>query len=201
LFWQFYRSYFSTSFLFELADNGPITRHYLPGQGVLYWFQAPLILAGIALLLVRHSRPGAVLLALLVLFPLSGALSESSPISSRTIAGSVTYALLSGAGIWALASLVETSLARRPRLALLALRGFGAVVVVVAALAFVSYLRDYHNDYPRLSADYWGWQDGPQEIIAQLLSVQDEYDELYLDGTFNAPDIFIPFYAGDRCGK
>src|SRR5690606_32156928 len=37
IFWEFYRSYFSTSFLFENGDNWAITRHYLPGHGVLYW--------------------------------------------------------------------------------------------------------------------------------------------------------------------
>ncbi len=99
LFWQFYRSYFTPSFLFQHGDNGPILRHYLPGHGELYWFQLPLILLALGRMAWRWDRRYALLLALLVLYPLSGALSDQSPISSRTILGSVTFALLTGLGV------------------------------------------------------------------------------------------------------
>ncbi len=100
LFWHFYKSYFSTSFLFTHGDNGPITRHYLPGQGELYVAQLPFILIGVVGLLWRFNRRNLFVLAMLLVFPLSGAVSDSSPISSRTILGSITFALLTGYGIW-----------------------------------------------------------------------------------------------------
>jgi hypothetical protein len=31
--------------------------------------------------------------------------------------------------------------------------------------------------------------------------LQESYDELYLEGFFNAPHVFIPFYTGDDCPK
>ena len=198
LFWDFYKSYFSFDFLFRLGDNGPITRHYLPGHGVLYWFMLPLLLAGIAKALLSSDRGFTVLLALLVFFPLGGALSDTSPISSRTILGSVTFAMLAGLGT---AALIDLTATLRPRAAMLLAAGTLAAFTTLGALSFGSYASAYFSDYPRLSAGYWGWQDGPEEIISRFVALQDNYDALYLDGAFNAPHIFFPFYAGDRCHK
>ncbi|HLF70755.1 MAG TPA: glycosyltransferase family 39 protein [Dehalococcoidia bacterium] len=197
LFGQFYKSYFTSSFLFEDGDNGFITRHFLPGQGELLWVQLPLILVGLFGLVQRLNRRYVVLLLMLPLFPLAGALSDASPISSRTIVGSVVFALLSGAG---LAYLVEAAASLR-RYGVYVAAGVVAAMAIAAGANFASYYDHYINDYPRLSADYWGWQDGPQAIIAHFLDVQDEYDSLILDGQFNAPEIFVPFYAGTRCPK
>jgi 4-amino-4-deoxy-L-arabinose transferase-like glycosyltransferase len=198
LFRDFYKSYFTQSFLFERGDNGPITRHYLPGHGVLYWLQAPLVIAGITWLVTRLNRRCVLVLLLIPLYPLAGALSDSSPISSRTIIGSVTFAMLTGAGVGALIDIGG----RIPR----PINTFvvGAVVVVIGAislLSFRSYVTDYFDNYPRLASGYWGWQEGPQDVMNRFLQVQDQYDELYLDGDFNAPTVFIPFYTGKQCKK
>ncbi len=197
-FWEFYKSHFTESYLFSKADNGPITRHYLPGHGVLYYFMAPLIVAGIGSLLVKPNQRYALMLALLILFPLAAAVSTDSPHSSRAFLGSVVFASLAAAGV---GFGVETALkVRRPAGMVLA-TGFVLVVVGLAAFSFASYLRTYFDDYPALSAGYWGWQDGPQAILSQFTAEQDRYDEMYLDGTFNAPGIFIPFYTHDKCPK
>ncbi len=198
MFWQFYRSYFTPSFLFQHGDNGLILRHYLPGHGELYWFQLPLILLALGRMAWRWDKHCALLLALLVLYPLSGALSDQSPISSRTILGSVTFALLTGLGI---ATLVELAAAVRPAAARATTVGVLAIVAVVFSLSLGAYLQRYFDDYPALSSGYWGWQDGPQEIIGRFLAVQDNYDQLIMDSEFNAPAIFFPFYAGDKCTK
>ncbi|HEX5368656.1 MAG TPA: glycosyltransferase family 39 protein, partial [Dehalococcoidia bacterium] len=198
LFWQHYRSYFSLSFLFQHGDNSFILRHYLPGQGELYWFQLPLILLALGRMAWHWDKRYVLLLALLVLYPLSGALSDQSPISSRTILGSVTFALLTGLGV---ATLVDLAAVSWPRASRVATIGALAIVAVVLSLSLGAYLQRYFDDYPALSAGYWGWQDGPQQIIGDFLAVQDDYDELILDGQFNAPEIFFPFYAGDQCVK
>ena len=198
LFWDFYTSYFSNSFLFQDGDNGAIVRHYLPGQGVLYLFQLPLIILGFAALVMRLNRRYLFVLALVVLFPLSGALSDTSPISSRTILGAVTASLLSGAGLWMISATLAAGL--RPW----GYRVSAAVVAIVAVVAlasFGSYISRYHSDYPATSAGYWGWQDGPEEIIDYFLVVRDGYDQMYMDGKFNAPRIFFQFYAGGQCDK
>jgi len=92
LFWQYYRSYFSTSFLFTEGDHGPIVRHYLPGQGMIYWFQAPLLLLGFFGCGYNLNRRSLLVVALLLFSPLGGALSVESPHSLRAFA----MALLGG---------------------------------------------------------------------------------------------------------
>jgi 4-amino-4-deoxy-L-arabinose transferase-like glycosyltransferase len=198
IFWDFYRSYFSDAFLFDLGDNGAITRHYLPGHGVLYPFILPLLIAGVVGLVARPERRHFIVLALLLLYPLGGALSDTSPISSRSIIGSLVFAVLAGYGLVFLADLI-VALMRLPRAPVVT--GLVGIVSIVALMSFASYLTRYHEEYPKLSAGYWGWQDGPQAIIERFVAVQDDYDQLYLDGDFNAPAIFIPFYAEGECRK
>jgi hypothetical protein len=198
LFWDFYTSYFTRAFLFENADNAAILRHYLPGHGVLYVAMAPLIVAGLVRMVRDWDRNYALLLALLLLFPLGGALSESSPISSRAILGTVAFALLMGAG---LALIVDWASSFRFPYGGIASAAVLSAAVIIGAVSVASYAERYFSDYPRLSAGYWGWQDGPQDVIKRFLAMQDSYDELYLDGQFNAPHIFYDFYAGEECAK
>jgi len=197
LFVDQYRSYFTAAFLFEDGDNGPILRHYLPGQGVLYWFMLPLIVAG-AVQLIQRDRRGFALLALLFLYPLGGAVSDTSPISSRAILGSVVFVLLSGFGVRAIIDLVE---AVRPRLALIGALAACTIVVIAAAVSATGYLNRYFDEYPLVSEGFWGWQGGPKAILQRYETMQDEYDDLFLEGYFNAPHVFIPFYTGDDCPK
>lgn len=198
LFWDFYKSYFSPSFLFEKGDNQEVLRHYLPGHGELYWFLAPLIVIGVIALLVRLERRSVIVIALLAFFPLSGALSDHSPISSRTIAGSLAFVLVCTAGI----ALVFEVLERFPeRIARGASVAFAIGLLIAAAVSFQTYFDRYQHEYPKLAAGYWGWQDGPEEIFRRFVQVQDRYDELWMDGEFNAPQIFVRFYTGDGCKK
>ncbi len=193
-----YVSYFSPSFLVDSADNSRITRHYLPGFGDLYYIQLPFLLAGLGGLLLRRSKENMTVLALLLLFPLSGALTPDSPISSRTILGSVVFALLTGYGV--LLVLEGLRRLRRPDRQV-AIAMLAVAVTAIAANNFASYLRHYHDDYPKLSAGFWGWQFGPRQIIADFKARQDSYDELVMDQTFNAPEMFFRFYAPDDCTK
>ena len=193
-----YRSYFDLGFLVEHGDNWAITRHYLPGFGQLYKAQLPFIAVGLLGILLGLNREKSIALALLALYPLAGALSDISPISSRTILGTVAFALLTGYGL----TLVITALSKLNRPYGQAAAGVALVAVgLLAFMSLASYLNLYHSEYPKLSAGYWGWQSGPREIIKYFLSVESEYDQFIMDGEFNAPHEFLRFYAPERCGK
>ncbi len=198
LFVQFYRSYFTDSFLFAAGDNSAVTRHYLPGHGQLYYLQLPLILIGVVALAGRLNRRYLFVLALLVLYPLSASVSDSSPISTRSILGTVAFALLTGAGVWAVADTLRAWFPSRAKL-------LGSAVVVVFALgglySFGAYVERYHSEYARLSDGYWGWQDGPKDILAYFETVEGDYDEMFMDGTFNAPNVFLSFFGDGDCAK
>ncbi len=195
---QYYRSYFTDSFLFTHSDNSAVVRHYLPGQGELYYWQLPLILIGIVALLGRPNRRYVFVLALLLLYPVSAAVSDSSPISTRSILGTVAFSLLTGAGLWALVETIKSQVALKNTYWTV---GPIAIFAALGLLAFGSYVSRYHSDYPAEAEGYWGWQYGPKQIIEHFEDVQDNYDELYLDGALNSPNVLIPFFAGDDCPK
>ena len=199
IFWDFYKSYYTFQFLFEDGPiSDPVTRHYLPGHGMLYPFMTPLIVAGLVGLLVKRNREAFVILALLVFFPLGGALSDASPIATRASLGSVAFPLVAAAGVGYVANYFLLFPRWTGRVAL----GTGlALLTVVAAVGFFRYQDRYFNEYPTLASGYWGWQDGAEEILHLFDERQSQYDELFLDGHFNAPTVFIPFYLGDSCPK
>lgn len=192
-----YQSYFSRSFLFDEGDGGLITRHYLPGYGHLYYIQLPFIVIGLIGLLWRPTREHVIVLALLALYPLAGALSDSSPFSTRAIVGTAVFSLLTGYGLVLAFDFVRGLKLPDPRLAA------GALIAVVLAISlynFGSYLEHYHGEYPNLSADFWGWQYGAKEVYTRFDAVEDDYDQLIIDSRFNAPRIFVAFYDID-CRK
>lgn len=195
IFKDFYTSYYTKSFLFDNGDNGFLLRHFLPGQGWLYAVQAPLLLAGLVAMAVRFNRRYLFVVLLLLVYPLTASVSDTSPISSRSILGSVAFSLLSGIGLWAVAAAVSRLAPVRWKVAAGAVPV--AVVGLIAASSFVSYERSYFDRYALLTDGYWGWQDGPQEIVEYFVRVEDEYDQLIMSGDFNAPMIFFRFYAGD----
>jgi hypothetical protein len=77
------------------------------------------------------------------------------------------------------------------------LPGVAAVVLLLVTVSgWRFYIGPYH-DYPAISADYWGWQFGPKQMIAYYLDHQDEYDEFVMDGNFNEAYVFLDFYILD----
>jgi len=197
LFVKQYLSHFSLSFLFFEGDQHFITRHYLPGSGHLYLVQLPLIIFGLIGVARDPTREKVLILGLLLFFPLGGALSTDSPVSSRSILGTAAMALLSGYGFVVLVKWVTSIDHAHARIATV---GTVALVIVLSFYAFGDYLGKY-RDYPNISADYWGWQDGPEEIVRYFESVESDYDQLIMTGEFNAPHMFFWFYAPEGCAK
>ena len=197
-----YRAHFEASFLFDGTAERNI-RHLIPGTGWLYWWQAPLLVIGAAALLWRPTRPKLLLIALFVLFPLGGALSLGSPSSSRSILGSVGFAVITGYGIAAAATILagwRISQAPRllgPGLAILMLIG----VTGAGSLALASFLDEYHGTYRNVASRYSGWQWGPRQILERFDDVGDQYDQVIMDRQFNGTIVFVHFYNPDGCDR
>jgi len=197
LFVEHYLSYFSPSFLFEKADANVVIRHYLPGHGVLYWAEAPLLGLGLALLLLRRRRADLVALALVAVFPLGGALSDASPISSRSLLGAAALGLVAGRGG---AALIDLGSSRVPA------RRIAAVAALVAIAAgtiagFATYTAAYYRDYPVEASGFRGWQYGGKEIVDYYVSVQGGYDDLLIGDGFDSAQELMRFFAFDSCPR
>jgi len=186
-----YFSHFSPDFLFLKGDSGMpgqfITRHSIRDMGELYLFQLPLLLLGIFFLFKKKERRVLFILLLwFILYPLGSAFTvDQSAQATRSAIGVLPFQILSAAGLVYFLNLFRLNFLK-----------WGVVVLflVVVAVSFQNYLAKYFLQYPLYSSDFWGWQYGPKETMNYFLAVKGKYDDLYMSGEFNAPDIFLKFY-------
>ena len=196
---DFYARHFDPGYLFARGDPGPGVRHSLPGYGLLFPWMAPLILVGVIGVVWRRRREDIIVLALLALYPLAGALSDASPISTRTVLGALLFPMLAAAGL---------SLLLRRAASMTAPWGGHLMVVLVALFVLlgvvnlVQYLARYYREYPLIAAGPNGWQYGPREVIERFKVEAARYDALVLDAyQLDGADTLMAFYAPDSCGK
>lgn len=198
---EHYISYFRPSFLLDGSADQNL-RHVIPGQGWIYSWQVPFAAFGAAALASKPTRPKLLVLALILLFPLAGAVTVESPASTRALFGSVAFAIITAYGLVTAARLLRSWQPSRRY----AFVGAGLAATLLAGVAllgtlqFASFLDTYHGSYQEVASGRNGWQWGGRAIVERFLEVEDEYDRLWIDGgAFNRPDIFIRFYAPDGC--
>lgn len=189
-----YIAHFSPAFLFAKGDiDYPghfITRFSVRGTGELYWLQLPLLILGISsLFFMRQIRKQLAIIGVwFILYPLGSSLTGTDgggPFAFRSIFGVIPFQILSGVGLVYLISLTKMRIIKVTIITLF---------LVIASLSFKDYLYRYFVEYPLYSSDFWGWQYGPREIMKYFLSQKDNYDQMYIMGNFNSPEIFIRFY-------
>jgi 4-amino-4-deoxy-L-arabinose transferase-like glycosyltransferase len=198
---QLYVQHFSALYLFTFGSRPGdlVLRNYIPGMGALYWAQLPLVMVGLAALLARRDRPALLILAWLLLYPTGGTLTEG-PSQLRDLFGVLPFNLITGYGA---AEAWRWLRHAAPRACLQPLvTAVGTVMgVAVLALSLAQLWNLFYVQYPRTTAGYWGWQVGPSAIIAYFKRVEPLYDDLFMTGSFNSPEIFIPFYASTGCQR
>lgn len=194
---KFYADHFFSGFLFFYGDFGYpghfITRHSVPDMGELYRYQLPLFIIGllaVLLLILRRGR-GILLLVLflLLIYPLGSTLTLEGPFATRSIIGILPVILIVSFGVKGVYNLFHSSYLRKYIII--------SLLIGMVVISFRDYLWNYYFDYAIKSADFYGWQYGPKQIINYLMSVESNYDELYNVGEVNAPQIFLPFYTID----
>lgn len=192
-----YKDHFLPEFLFEKGDIGYhshfITRFSVKGIGQLYWFQLPLLIIGLAAAW-SSKKSFTFLLGWLLLYPLGSTLfpfaDGGGPFAMRSIIGIIPFQILSALGISRLISFFKNKFTKK-------LVIFLSFLIIL--FSFGIYLKRYFIEYPSYSADFWGWQYGPKEIINYFEAVHENYDDLFLAGSFNSPYIFLKFYSPHHC--
>lgn len=189
-----YVAHFSRDFLFQKGDiDFPghfITRHSVRGMGQLYLFEAPLLILGVFLFLKKLTPAKSSILWLLLLYPLGSSLANSGPTANRSIVGIIPFVLISGLSLSFLIQNLKVWFVNKK----LAQRFVLAATAVLISFSFLIYLERYFREYPLYSADYWGWQFGPRDVMKYFKTQTANYDDLILSGEFNAPTISLKFY-------
>lgn len=185
-----YGLHYSPDFLFLKGDidmtSQFITRHSVRGIGELYIWQAPLILLGIYWMIKTKHRMTMPILLLLLIYPIPSSLTaDISPQATRSIIGQIPLTVFTAFGTWCIFNFAQNI-------------RFGKIFLtclfILLCTSSVWKYRTVSNAYPLYAADFWGWQYGPRDMISYYKTHEALFDEFYMEGSFNAPEIFLSFY-------
>ncbi len=200
-----YPKYFGINELFLKAEQelpgGFITRHSIKSHGMYLKIYAPVLMVSLLAFLFYKDKKKveyAPYFLLFLLSPLTDVLTTSIErppypfalyYSQISIPFIVAYALRVGKNITKLVPQIQV---KRLHVAFMSLM----------LLEITQLLVHFYRDYPRYSADYWGWQYGPKAIVRYFKEHQSEYDQLLMTGYFNQPQALLDFYNYDgECAK
>lgn len=185
-----YPKYYSIDYLFTKGEvdmpGGFVKRHSVQGNGILLSVTA-LFFIGVFLYCLKTNKilniPLPLFIFIFLLYPISDILFTDISKPPYTFAVfsflSLCLPFLIGYGFEGLNIKKNKILIQ--------------IVNFVILIQVILFLNNYNN-YPLYSSNYWGWQSGPKEIIAYFKTQTNNYDELYMTGYFNAPEIFLKFY-------
>lgn len=198
-----YPKYFSGKYLFTDGEaglpGGSISRHSVPGAGILPWLALPLIVLGVVAIF-RHrtesGRPFAVAgLTMLVLYPLPDLVTTTRlnpPYTFAVFPTMIFVPLLAGYGLdWA------SGWGQGRWRSFLSSRVLPAGLVVVILFGAMRFYTGPYERYPEVSAGYYGWQQGAHEAVDVFQERAHEYDRYLLDPDYSEAFVFLDFYLVD----
>ncbi len=179
-----YLAHFTPQFLF--ISGAPHKQHHVQNMGELYYFQAPLFLAGLfALFYLKIQFKGLLFAWVLLAFIPVSVTNDSIPHALRTLIAVPFYQLVSGLGFVYLFNWFKSK-QRILKIFLLALSVF--IIGLSLAWYFYNYYIVYPKDYSR------DWQYGYRQVVDYIGSRQDEYDEVVFTRHYGEPHMFTLFY-------
>ncbi|OGM17395.1 hypothetical protein A2V56_02680 [Candidatus Woesebacteria bacterium RBG_19FT_COMBO_42_9] len=174
-----YLSHYSFSFLFSRGDAN--LRSQMPGVGQLYFIELPFLLAGTIFILKSRKKLFFLPLALLLLAPIPAAITRESPHALRAITMLPFLAMISGAGVAFISSMLPKY------------KNIAVGTVVIAYLAFFeTYIQGFFNLYPIQSSS--DWQYGYKIVFTQHQEEFSNYDKVIVSEKYAQPYIFALFY-------
>lgn len=182
-----YPKYYSYKYLFLNGEESAIYRHSIKGNGLFLTTSFFLLVISFIFLLVKNKNKRYYLpfFILFFIYPIPDIITTNNGDQPYTISIFATIIFFPFLINYALDSLIKVKFFNHK----LFISAIYAVVCIESIIFFNNYLQ-----YPIYSSDYWGWQSGPKEIISYFKSQTKNYDELYMTGSFNAPEIFLKFY-------
>ncbi len=177
-----YLANFDTTFLFFKGDqNG---RHSVRKLGMLYVFELPLILLGLRKLFREKGAEKNMVLAWLLLAPMSVSLSNISPHAIRTLHMLPVWEIIAAIGTTEVLRAISRQRGKLIRFLTISL----LLVAIVYNIAL--YLHQYYIHYPRETA--LDWQNGLKETVENIALNFSWYDKIFVSDTL--PPLYIAFY-------
>ncbi|OGM60116.1 hypothetical protein A3A75_01800 [Candidatus Woesebacteria bacterium RIFCSPLOWO2_01_FULL_39_10] len=181
-----YTSYFSQKFLFV---DGPAETTYgmIPGRGVLYWFELPLIFGFLyALFKQKEKNPLLIILFWILIAPIPAALTTGKGFAAnRAVVSLPAIQIALAYGALALYGFIKHNL---PRTLTRLTPVLGTVIVL---LFTVSFLEDYFLLSPYKSAE--GMLYGNLEVASWLKENSQDKEQVVVSKRLSEPHIYIAF--------
>lgn len=167
-----YIRHFSLDFLFMSGDQHG--RHGVRELGLLYIWQIPLILIGLAIL-KKEKYLGKILILLLLISPVAAAISIPTPHALRSLTLVIPLSIISAFG-------------------LLKIRPFVLKALSIFLLFYflTSYLHIYYIHYPKNT--YLDWQDGYKQLYKSIQKYEKSYEKVVITKEYEQPYIYLLFY-------
>lgn len=171
-----YLSYLSPQFLFT-QGAGEADYGVIPGRGLLYFFEIPLLLMFIWAFIERPSKSSTLLVLLILIAPIPAALAKGPGMAANRAAAMIPFlAICSSSG---LAGLISRGWSR-----LL----LGSVIIV----SLVFFLENYIYHSPLLFGAARNW--GMKEVFARAKPLADKYTDVRFSRLLSEPHIYVAFY-------
>lgn len=179
---QNYLGYFSLTFLFS-PHRSDSTLFNLPGKGLLYIWELPLLLLGSYLIISKQQGWKKVILLLLLLVPVPASLTRDFMHTQRVQTFLPLISIISAYG------LVITLGSIPKRYAAVAVSIMG-VIVIWSVLGRVD-----HYLYHMFRQNLGGLKYGYQEIVAYTEQEKNKYDKIIFTKVHSEPQAFVAFYS------
>lgn len=172
---QNYISYFSPNFLF-ISGAGEPFYGMLPGRGVLYLIELPLLIMSLIYFIRQPSKLYFFLLLLLLVSPIPAALAKGPGAAANRAVIMLPWLII----------LLSTAIIRFPRRLQILLAG-----VYVVSLFFFGEDYLFHSPYVSAPSMSYGWR----ELIPRLQPFADRFSEVRFSRSLSEPHIFVAFYT------
>lgn len=182
----FIKNYFEhISFNFFFTDSALPDRYRVPGMGLLYLFELPLLICGIYFLIQDRSRASWLLTVWILLSPLGSALtSDDVPNLQRILFMLPPLLIIESLGFFLIVSKIYSANLKKIFI------GFSSIIIFVN---FVFYLHQYYV-HARVY-NPWVRQDGYRELVNSVNKLLPKYDKAIITNRESAPTIFFLFYS------
>lgn len=181
--WQNYSSHFTYDFLF--TENSLPQRYRVPMQGLLYFFELPLIIFGLWFLLKAQKSVALFLIGWILLAPVGAALTfDDVPNLQRTLIVFPALSIFIAFGAFSLWTLLKRH------------KVFPILISLFFTLAcynFAYYLHQYYIHATRHQTFYRS--EGYKDLVAQVNTLLPKYKKAVITDRESSPTIFFLFYG------
>lgn len=180
-----YLAHFSPDFLF--INGAGHKQHHVQGIGELFIIQAPFWLLGWYFLFKKRYKYRWLILAwvLITFIPVS-VTNDSIPNALRTIIAAPAYQAITALGAYELWVLLSGKKAVR--------MGFFVTTFLILTVNFLTYLKNYYQNYPRLYS--YDWQYGYKQVVGYIKEHYNDYDLIVFSRHYGEPHMFTLFFLG-----